>query len=134
MSDHSRFWRTAMDHPYVVGAAIGVVAGIAAVAVSAVVTSVVTNIATRVGGQATTRIIAENAPRFTKHASERIMERNVSKEAIVETIKKGTKYFDPKYGTKMSYYKDIAVAQAKSGKITTVMNKVMKAKARWIKL
>ena len=41
MSDHSRFWRTVMDHPYVAAAAIGVVAGIAAVAVSAVVTSVV---------------------------------------------------------------------------------------------
>ena len=125
-----------MDHPYVAAAAIGVVAGIAAVAISAVVTSVVTNVSATVSEQATARVVAQNAPKFTGHATRRMAERNVSPKTVIEVIKKGTQYYDPKYNTKVYHYGTTAVAVLNKGKgaINTVITKIPKPTARWNKL
>ncbi|KAA6452684.1 DUF4258 domain-containing protein [Bacillus swezeyi] len=63
------------------------------------------------------------------HLVVRMVERNISPGDVLDAIRKGKKYYDPKYKSTVYYYKGVAVA--KKGNTLTTTYRSKKPKARW---
>lgn len=63
------------------------------------------------------------------HLGKRMLQRGISPKQVYDTVRKGKKYYDPKYKSTVYYYKGIAVA--KKGNTFTTTYKSSKPKARW---
>ncbi|WP_337819206.1 hypothetical protein KY997_23670 [Bacillus paralicheniformis] len=58
-----------------------------------------------------------------------MVQRNISPGDVLDAIRKGKKYYDPKYKSTVYYYKGVAVA--KKGNTLTTTYRSKKPKARW---
>lgn len=63
------------------------------------------------------------------HLVVRMVQRNISPGDVLDAIRKGKKYYDPKYKSTVYYYKGVAVA--KKGNTLTTTYRSKKPKARW---
>ena len=159
MYDNNSVARTAMDHPYASGAAIGVGSGLAAYGASAAITSGLTQLGI-LGTQAdkvddvidftqkygqnlgarmnqAEQVFQEAGIKFDPHLALRTAQRisrGVTPDKVMDAINSGTKYYDTLKNNYSYFQNGIRVAQELDGTFKTVVTQVSMNAERFIKL